>query len=337
MTVLVTGATGLLGSHVVDALLDRRETVRALVRPEESLNGLADAPVEVFWGDVADEVAVTKAVAGVDIVIHCAARTGPWGPVAEYERTNVLGLRRLLDASLQSGVKRFVHVSSITVHGNDVGGVADETSPFREEPNPYTRTKIAGERLIESAWRDSRAPVTIVRPGWIYGPRDRSSFGRFATMIQRGGMVVVGSGRNHVPLIYVEDVARGVLRAADAPAAAGKAYLLVNDEPVTQLDYLGAIADELGVPAPRRHVPYRLALTLGAAAETAGRVMHRTEPPPLMRYGLQLLGGDNRFDITRARFELGFAPQVGVADGVKESMRWFRNPSAQTGRVEVAS
>ena len=324
MTVLVTGATGLLGSHLVELLVNKQRSVRALVRPEESLNGLGEAPVEVVWGDVADQSAVSKAVAGVDVVLHCAARTGPWGPLAEYEKTNVTGLQLLLDASLAAGVKRFVHVSSITVHGNDVRGAASETSPFRAEPNPYTRTKIAGERLIEAAVRERKAPVTVVRPGWIYGPRDRASFGRFASMIEQGRMVVIGSGKNHVPLVYVEDVARGIVLAGESPDAIGKAYLLVNDEPVTQLDYLGAIATELGAPTPRRHIPYGPALALGAAAEAAGRISHRTQPPPLMRYGLQLLGGENRFDIGRARHELGFAPRVGMAEGVKRSVSWFR-------------
>jgi len=247
-----------------------------------------------------------------------------------------VGLQVLLDASLASGVKRFVHVSSITVHGNDVGGVADERSPFRQEPNPYTRSKIAGELLIEAAVRERRAPVVIVRPGWIYGPRDRASFARFAAMIQKGGMVVIGSGRNHLPMIYVEDVARGILLASESADAIGRAYLLVNDEPVTQLDYLKAIAAELGAPAPRRHVPYRLAVMLGAAAEAAGRLAHRTQPPPLMRYGLQLLGGENRFDITRARRELGFAPQVDLAEGIRRSVRWFRDPATHAAAETVA-
>lgn len=333
MTVLVTGATGLLGSHVTELLLSRHQPVRVLVRPEESLDGLGDAPVEVVWGDVVDRSAVSRAVDGVEIVVHCAARTGPWGPAVEYERTNVQGLRNLLDASMASGVKRLVHVSSITVHGNDVGGVADESSPFRPEPNPYTRTKIEGERIIEAARRERGASVTVVRPGWIYGPRDRASFARFAGLIEQGRMVVIGAGRNHVPLIYVEDAARGILLASDVEEAVGRTYLLVNDEPVTQLDYLHAIASELGVPAPRRHIPYRPALILGGAAEAAGKITRRTQPPPLMRYGLQLLGGENRFDITRARRDLGFAPQVGLAEGVRRSVRWLRDGAAPLVRA----
>jgi 2-alkyl-3-oxoalkanoate reductase len=324
MTVLVTGATGLLGSHLTDLLLARGERPRVLVRPGDSLNGLANADADIYWSDMADRAALEAAVSGVDRVLHCAARTGPWGPEAEYERTNVLGLKVLVDAALAAGVRRFVHVSSITVHGNDVGGAADETAPFRVEPNPYSRSKVAAERLLEGLIRELGAPVTIVRPGWIYGPRDTASFGRFARMIQQGRMIVVGSGKNHLPLIYARDAAQGVLLASESDQAAGKSYLLVNDEPVTQRDYLNAIAAELCVSPPARHIPYRLGVRLGTLVEAGTRLARRRQPPPVTRYGIQLLGGENRFIISRARQELGFSPQVNLAEGVKRSAEWYR-------------
>jgi nucleoside-diphosphate-sugar epimerase len=324
MPALVTGATGLLGSHLVDLLLERDRSVRILARPGRDAEPMERAGVEVCWGDLGDAQSLAAAVKGVDCVFHCAARTGPWGVEAEYEATNVRGLVALLDAALAAGVERFVHVSSITVHGNDVRGAADETAPFRIEPNPYSRTKVAGERLVADIIRERHAPVTIVRPGWIYGPRDLASFARFAARIQHGKMVVIGRGDNHVPLIYVRDVAQGMLLASQTLVARGRAYLLVNDEPVTQIEYLGAIAKDLGVPAPSRHIGYRPALALGAGAETVGRAARWNHPPPVMRYGVQLLGGENRFDISRARRELGFAPQVGLAEGVRQSVAWYR-------------
>jgi nucleoside-diphosphate-sugar epimerase len=335
MTVLVTGATGFLGSHLTDLLLERGEHVRALVRPGEGVSGLAHPSVEICRGDMGDRAALQTAVRGVDRVLHCAARTGPWGPQAAYAAVNVRGLQTLVESALAAGVRRFVHVSSITVHGNDVHGTADETAPLRVEPNPYSRTKVAGERLLERLIRAQGAPVTIVRPGWIYGPRDVASFARFATMIQQGRMVLIGSGRNHVPLIYVRDVAQGILLASEGARAVGRAYLLVNDEPVTQYDYLAAMAAELGVPPPRRRLPYRLALLAGTLAEGVGQLTQRTAPPPVMRYGVQLLGGENRFDIRRARHELGFAPQVNLAEGVRRSIAWYRTTCEQ-GRRDYA-
>jgi nucleoside-diphosphate-sugar epimerase len=326
VTALVTGAAGLLGSHVVDLLLEGGERPRVLVRPGDSLNGPGER-VDVRWGDITDPNAVESAVDNVDRVFHCAARTGAWGPEADYERTNVGGLKALLEAALAAGVGRVVHVSSITVHGNDLGGEADETAPFRSESNPYSRSKIEGERVVQSFVRERGAPVVTVRPGWIYGPRDAASFGRLAKAIEQGRMFVIGSGRNHLPLVHVRDAARGLLLAASADDADGEAFLLVSDERVTQSEYLEAIAAELGAAPPRRRIPYRLALAVGAAAEAAVKVSGGKRPPPLSRYGFQLLGGENRFDIGKARDVLGFEPQVDLADGVRESVAWYRQSS----------
>jgi len=324
MKVLVTGASGLLGSHVAELALEHGDEVRVLVRPGEDVSWLASAGVEVCEGDLTDSLSVESAVDGVERVLHCAARTGPWGPEAEYERVNVYGLKILLEAAMAVGVRRIVHVSSISVHGIDIHGTADETAPLCGGSDPYSRSKVAGERLLQQLIREKGAPVSIVRPGLIYGPRDTNSFGRFARLVEQGKMVIIGSGNNHLPLIFVRDVARGIWLASEVDQAIGRAYLLVNDELVTQCDYFNAIAMALKVPSPRRHIPYRLALALGTSAEMVGHLMRMKQPPPVMRFGLMQMGGENRFIIDRARSELGFAPQVKLAEGIRESIAWYR-------------
>lgn len=325
MTVLVTGATGFVGGHVTDVLQSLGERPRAFVHPQDNAERLERAGIEIYRGDIADCAALQRAANGVDRILHCAARIGPWGPSAEYERTNVRALETLVRAAAAAGVKRVVHVSSVTVHGNDLRGSGDETAPLREEPNPYSRSKVAGERVLARLIREEGARVTVVRPGWIYGPRDEASFARLARRIEERKMMIVGTGENHLPLIYVRDVARGVVLASEAPEAEGRCYVLVNDEPVTQRDFITAIAEALGAPAPKRRIPYTLAVTVGAAAESVGRLVHSREPPPVMRYGMQMLGGENRFSIARARRELGFAPLVDLAEGVARSVDWYRS------------
>ena len=324
MTYLVTGAAGLLGSHVVDVLVEQGHRARALVQPGQDLRHLEEAGAEVVVGDVCDRDCIGTAVEDVEYVIHCAAKTGPWGNEADYVDTNVRALEHLLRASVSVGVRRFVHVSSITVHGNDVRGDADESRPLKVEPNPYSRSKVSGERLLEGMIRNDGVPVAIVRPGWIYGPRDRSSFARFAAMVEQGRMTLMGSGDNHIPLIYVRDAARGLLLAATSTAAEGRAYLLVNDQRVTQSQFFEAIAGELGVKPPSRRIPYRVALALAAVAEWQAKVRTSSSPPPVTRYGVQLLGGENRFFVERARRELGFQPEVDMAEGVERAVAWVR-------------
>jgi nucleoside-diphosphate-sugar epimerase len=324
MTVLVTGAAGLLGSHVAELALERGEAVRVLARPGEDVSWLVKAGAEVCQGDMTDRASLHAAVRDVDRVLHCAARMGPWGPEADYELVNVRGPKILLEAAMAAGVRRFVHVSSIDVHGLAVGDGADETAPYGSERDPSCRSKIAGERVLQQLIQDRGAPVTIVRPGLIYGPRDTNSFGRFAALVEQGKMLIIGSGNNHLPLIYVTDVAHGILLASEADQAIGRVYLLVNDEPVTQRDYFNTIARELGVPPPSRHIPYRLALALGATAEMVGHLTRRKQPPPLMRFGLKQMAGENRFVISKARCELGFSPQVNLVEGVCRGIAWYR-------------
>jgi nucleoside-diphosphate-sugar epimerase len=325
MTVLVTGAAGLLGGHVAELALERGEEVRVLARTGEDVAWLAKAGAEVCRGDMTDRASLEAAVRGVERVVHCAARVGPWGPEADYEMVNVRGPQTLVEVALGAGAQRIVHVSSISVHGLVVGGPADETTVYGSERDPYCRSKLACERMLQQLIKDRGAPVTIVRPGLIYGPRDVNSFGRFAALIEQGKMVILGSGNNHLPLIYVRDVAQGILLASEAERAAGRAYLLVNDEPVTQREYFHAIAHELGVPPPRWHIPYHLALALGATAEKVGHLARMKQPPPLMRFGVKQMAGENRFAINRARRELGFSPQVTVAEGVRRGIAWYRS------------
>jgi nucleoside-diphosphate-sugar epimerase len=173
-------------------------------------------------------------------------------------------------------------------------------------------------------YEDRHAPVTVVRPGLIYGPRDTHSFARFARLIEQGKMLLIGPASNHLPLIYVKDAARGIILASEAEQAVGKAYLLVNDEPVTQREYFAAIARELNVPPPNLHIPLHLALALGAASEAIGRVTRRHQPPPLMRFGLKQIGGENLFVTDRTHRELGFSAQVNLAEGVRQSIAWYR-------------
>ena len=329
MKTLVTGAAGLLGSHLAELALKRGDAVRLLVRQGEDVSRLAQAGAEVCRGDLADRASLEAAVAGIDLVFHCAARMGAWGPWPEYELVNVRGPKVLAETAMSAGVQRIVHISSIDVNGLVVGDGVDETAPFGTEQDPYCRSKRAGEFELQRLIKDKSAPVTIVRPGLIYGPRDTHSFGRFVRLVEQHKMVIIGSGNNHLPLIYVADVARGILLASETAQAIGRTYLLVNDEPVTQRDYFSAIARELGVRPPKWHIPYRLALAMGATAELVGHLTRSEKPPPLMRFGLKQMGGENRFVITRARQELGFSPQVNLAEGIREGIAWYREKRAQ--------
>lgn len=343
MKVLVTGAAGFLGSHLVEMLVERGDEVRALVQSGQNPAFLQTLPgVEIVQGDLTDYQSLRRAVHGIQRVYHLAARTGPWGPEAAYQAANVQGVADLITAALEAGVERIVHTSSITVYGHHLRGIVTEDHPYHAEDNPYSRTKIAGEQLIFRLVKENSAPIVIVRPAWIYGPRDMASFGRFVKLVQSGKGFILGSGANHIPLIYVRDVAQGLLKAGDAGSeAVGQAYTIAGEQRVTQIDYLNTIADALQVPHITRHYPFSALYLAGRCAEIAWKIKdpHRQTPPPLTTYGVTLAGRNQLFSIEKARRELGYAPEFAIKRGVAEGIAWYlrqQNPGATRSEAVIS-
>ncbi len=327
MKVLVTGAAGFLGGHLVDMLVERGDEVRAMVRPVENAShlGMLDG-VEVVQGDLTDRESLKRAVQGVQRVYNVAAKTGPWGLEKVYTATNVWGVADLITAAMDAGVQRIVHTSSITVYGHHLHGIITEDQPFHAEDNPYSRTKIAGEKLVADFVKERGAPIVVVRPAWIYGPRDTASFGRFVALVESGKGFLIGSGKNIVPVVYVRDVAQGLIKAGDAgDEAIGQAYTLADDRRVTQAEYLNTIADFLEAPPVTRKLPYVALYSAGRTAELLWQAMGRRKsaPPPVTTYGVTLMGGNQEFSIEKARRELGYQPEYDVIRGVHDGVSWY--------------
>lgn len=328
MKLFVTGAAGFLGGHLTEMLVERGYEVRALVLPGENVEFLQNLPgVEIIRGDVTDSELLRRTLSGVRRVYHLAAKTGPWGPEKAYWEVNVHGLEQLVNTALEAGVERIVHTSSITVYGHHLRGVVSEEHPLHAEDNPYSRTKVAGERLLARLVRERGAPVVIVRPGWIYGPRDTASFGRFVALIEAGKGFLIGSGKNVVPLVYVRDVALGLIKASEAgEQCIGQAYTIVDDRRITQAEYFNTIAEFLEVGPVTRRLPFWPLYAAGRSAELAWSALGKrgAAPPPVTTYGITLAGGNQEFSIDKARRELGYEPQYDVIRGVSEGVRWYR-------------
>lgn len=342
MKALVTGAAGFLGGHLVEMLVERGNKVRALIQPGQDPAFLQTLPgVEVVVGDLTERASLKKAVQGIQRVYHIAAKTGPWGPEAAYQAVNVQGVLDLIALAMDAGVERIVHTSSITVYGHHLRGVITEDHPYHAEDNPYSRTKINSEKLIFRLVQEKGAPVVIIRPAWIYGPRDNASFGRFVRLVHSGKGFLLGSGKNIVPIVYVRDVAQGLIKAGEAGShAVGQAYTIANDQRVTQETYLNAIASALQVPRVTRKYPYTGMYLAGRCAEAIWKVKDRQRqtPPPVSTYGITLLGGDQRFSIDRARSELGYAPAFDMQRGVTEGVGWYLGQTGSSvARGEVVA
>jgi nucleoside-diphosphate-sugar epimerase len=320
----VTGATGLIGSHLAEQLVARGERVRALVRFNSNTAFLERLGVELVHGSLHDTEALRKLVDGADKVFHCAARVGDWGKWQLYQEVVIDATRNVLEASRAASVGRVVYVSSITVYGNPrSAGKITEDEPRGQRMrlrDHYCRSKILAEDLAWAYGPDA----TIVRPGWCYGPRDRNTLPRIIKALQAGRVWLIGNGKNLLNLLNARDVAMGAILAADNPIARGQAYNLCSEGELSQEAFLDAITDALGMPHVRRHLPYTLAYSLGLVSELIGKAIFLKRPPHITRYGVALVGRSTRFSTSKARTQLGWQPRVGPREGIRSTLEWLR-------------
>ncbi|HXV61634.1 MAG TPA: NAD-dependent epimerase/dehydratase family protein [Vicinamibacteria bacterium] len=321
MRVLVTGASGFTGSHLARILAASGHRVRALVRPASRLDLLDGVEVERFVGDLTDCDDLRRAVSGVERVFHLAAvyREAKLSD-RTYREVNVEGTRRLAEAALAEGGVPFLYCSTCGVHG-EVDPPADESSPY----NPgdiYQQTKVEAERLLFSLNRERGLPAVILRPVGIYGPGDRR-FLKLFRGIARSRFPLIGRGDVFYHLTHVEDVARGFVKAAEAPSAVGQAFILAGARYTTVAELVALIAEKAGVAPPRFRWPAGPMRFAAAVCEDVFRPFGIE--PPLHRRRLDFFLKHRAFRIDKARRVLGWEPQIDLAAGISETLDWYRS------------
>jgi nucleoside-diphosphate-sugar epimerase len=335
MEILITGGNGLLGRHLVSALQDRGDSVRVLVLPAEDAAWLQERGVAVHRGDVRRPQTLASPINGVSAVLHLAGMMGVWRPIEQYHAVNVTGTENVCRAALAEGA-RVVHVSSWTVYGMALGEPAREDFPLTPFREPYAITKAVGDMVVQRMIVEDHLPAVIIRPGTFFGPGDRLHFGRMADRLRAGKGVVVGSGDNALPFVYVTDVVQGLLLALDQERGVGQAYNITNDRPLTQKQLLQAIAREIGTRPPRLHIPYHALYAAGYAAERLATLTRSKRQPVVTRLGVKLFGTDNRHAIDKARRELGYAPRVDLHEGVRLAAARYREQSQPAASPALA-
>ncbi|HVK05872.1 MAG TPA: NAD-dependent epimerase/dehydratase family protein [Armatimonadaceae bacterium] len=332
-TVLVTGATGFVGSHLVRALLARGNRVCALGRDFGPVADLVAAGAEPLRADLRDREAVVAACAGgVDAVYHVGALSAPWGKRADFEAVNVGGTEAVVEGCRRHGVRRLVYVSSPSVlfDGRDHEDLTDDAPYPRRFASVYSRTKKEGEDRVNAA-RDALECV-ILRPKAVFGPGDRALLPRVISAARRRRLPQIGDGRNRVDLTCIDNVVDALLLAADAPAAVGRTYTITNGEPVLLWDVIRDLLRRLGVPADLPAVPLPAALAAAAVMEATAAVTGRE--PTLTRYSALILARTQTHDISAARRDLGYHPRVSVAEGLERAIAAF--PDAERPRAAAA-
>ncbi len=330
---LVTGGTGLLGSHIVEQLRRRDRPVRALVRPGSDTAWLREQGAELTEGDVADAASLRRACEGVQCVYHSAARVGDWGPWAEFQAITIDGTRNLIEAAAEAKVERFIHISSISAYGhvNGIGLELDETAPLGQclsRWSYYSRAKVEAEALVWEAHRQGRIRATVIRPSWLYGPRDRATIARMVTNIRAGKAKLIGGGDNRLNLVYAGNAAEAAILAADSEHAVGEAYNCSNDGEITLRGYFDAVADAIGEPPVSKTVPYWLAYRAAFLFECIGHLTGRKRPPLVTRYSAWLMGRRSYFKTDKARNHLGWESTVSYEEGIPMTVRWYLDREA---------
>ena len=339
MNNLVTGATGLLGSHIVERLVRDGERVRCLVRKTSDTDFLDTLDIEKVYGDIRDPDSLGAAFKGIDVVYHCAAKVTDWGPWEEFEKTIVQGTKNCLEASLQAEVKRFLYVSTEGVYGYHLRHPRpiDEMTPFAKGVNRwdyYGRSKILAEELV---WRFAHAKgmsVTVIRPGWIYGPRANFPFNRAIRLVLSPLTVLIDGGTNLLNLVHAEDVADAAVFAAGQEIANNQAYNVHNDEKVTAKQFFDKIAPLIvRGKSVNRSIHYSMAYAFAALLEIWGRLRGEATPPLLTRYAVVGVSCNNIFDAEKAKRELGWYARISFEDGIRGAIEWcLRTPGKKRTR-----
>jgi dihydroflavonol-4-reductase len=320
LRVALTGATGYTGGHVLAALRARGDEVVALSRPVAAAK-IASSGARIVEGDLSDADALRRLVEGVAAVVHVAAVYRTAGhPDSYYRDVNVGGTRRLAEAAAAAGVKRFVHTSTVGVHGHVAHPPADEEAPFAPG-DIYQETKVEGERAALEFHGRNGLEVAVVRPGAIYGPGETRLLKLFRA-VARGRYAIVGSGRAFYHPVYIDDLVSGFLLALDRPEAAGQSFIIAGPRYVTQSELAALIVKHTG----GRVLPFRVPawpLQLAGALCEAVCVPFGIDPP-LYRRRVDFWVKNRAFRIDKARRLLGYAPRFDLDEGIARTVAAYR-------------
>jgi nucleoside-diphosphate-sugar epimerase len=321
LRVALTGASGYTGGRLLAALRGRGNEVSALVRPSSVTPALRASEARLVEGDLDDRAALGRLVEGADAVVHVAAVYRTAGhPDSYYRDVNVGGTERLLEAAAAAGLRRFVHTSTVGVHGHVAHPPADEDAPIAPG-DIYQETKAEAEALALRFGRERGLPVAVVRPGAIYGPGETRLLKLFRA-IARGRYAIVGDGRSFYHPVYIDDLVRGFLLALEHPAAAGEAFIVAGERYVSQRELAALIARATA----GRVLPFRLP---ARPIQWAGDLVEALcvplgIEPPLHRRRVDFWTKSRAFSIEKARQRLGYAPRMPLEAGLVLTADWYR-------------
>ena len=328
-TCLITGAGGLVGSSLAEACVKRGYKVKALIRSGSDGSFLEKLGVEVVRGDLQDKSLPIEATQGVDTVFHCAAKVGDWGSVDSYRQVNVEGLRKLLDSLNPAQLYKFVHFSSLGVYEARHHHQTDESTPPPDQHfDGYTQSKMESEKLALQYHKDKGYPIVVLRPGFIYGPRDRTVLPRLMEKLKTKEVKYIGSSSYAMNNIFVGNLVQAAFLALDNSNAVGQVFNLTDGEKVSKKRFITTIAKGMNLPTPFfLPVPLWLVKLIASSMEKKALKRGALEAPKITKANIKFLGLNLDFSIEKAKRILGYAPTKTFDEGMAETLNWYKNKS----------
>jgi 2-alkyl-3-oxoalkanoate reductase len=327
MAALVTGASGFVGSHVVEALRQQGTPARVLVRTATAAPQFREVGVEAQVGDVCDPRVLTEAVRGADVVYHCAAAVGPAYSPRQIHDISLAGARNLLEALRQNGSGRAVILTSVNVLGTRSLNAAREDVPCCRSHDASADVKIEIEALTSEYVQRHGVDAVILRPGLIYGPRDRHNLPQMARALRRGKFAFIGSRDNIAPIVYISDVVDAILRAGRTPEARGRIYHVTDGSRTTIGQFVDRLAELIDFPPPRKVLPYAVPYLACVLFDALAALRLYRGRPPISRASFRHLATSRFVSIERAIQELGYAPRISYQEGLSAAVRWMEEHS----------
>ena len=326
MKTLVTGATGFIGSHLVEGLLHSGHKVRAMIRKQPQdyhLPWLSDGRVEIVTGDISNATDVARAVNNIDVVFHLAAMLGTWGiPEETYHKVNVLATREFINQSLRAGVNHFIYISTVGVMGRLKSTPADIDHPYAPV-SLYEKSKCEAESWIRQAVTEVNFPATIVRPSHVYGPRDRNTAKLFKTMKLIRVFPVIGGGYCLYQPVYVDDMVQALISCMGNKMALGKTYIVAGSEAITFREFFHLSIKTMGDRIALVSFPVSLARLAAGFSERVGKIIDHE--PPLTYSRIDFFSYPQTYNVARIQEDTGFKPRIGIEDGLKRTIKWYRD------------
>ena len=337
MKVLITGASGCLGSHLAELFNEAGHDVRAFVRKTSRTGPLEEMGLEIVRGDLKNPHSLARAVEGMEVVVHAASTMS--GTPQEFAAATVQGTRDLLAAAETAGVGRFVYVSSIVVLSmqQPAGGEAiSEDAPYETDEkllSHYTRSKLEAEKAVLEYAGKGRMAVLVLRPGLLYGPRGKVLLPRTGYPFGRNWYVVIGMGGNPLPVCYVRNCADAILKAAEMTNVTEGVFNIVDDETFTQIEYLREIKYGVRPGLKIVRMPYLLARVAAAVGETAGRILKL--PWPFRTSHMIQCRRRLKYSNEKARQLLGWEPRTGKKEALAATARYFTGKESFSRRADI--